>query len=489
MRTIFGITLLLCIFSNTAKAQWEMYRNLDFNQSAKDSLSKKAYWKAPEFVAITSDFQNKEEKINPCIKISGDYSEDRPGFVYQQYSISVKEYVKLRIFAKIKGENITQGKGYIYCYTKKGKQWLQHKELEEDAIQGTAEWKKVSLEIWVSPDAEILRIGAALGASGSLWVDDFMIQEIALHDCTFEKSHLAFMKECMDIIGQYSLYKDDIDTAQLMKNWKRLSSCSTSMEGVQEGLKFILPSIDNHSFFMPASKVNKWQNTSSDSKANIVYSKGHHLGDHYAYIWMPHFSSGDSISNIQFANHIQQLIDSLDHPSIKGWILDLRDNQGGNCWPMLAGIGPLLGEGICGYFKKEEYYDKWIYRAGGSYYNEDIITQINIPPYLPYIKNPPMAVLIGPRTSSSGEVIAVAFKNRPKTRLFGLPTSGYSTGNASHLLSDGSMLFLAQSVYTDRDKNAYRDGLTPDVEIKPQEESTEDEAVNRALDWLKTFDK
>lgn len=485
MRIIFGITLLLCLLSNAVFAQWEMYRNLDFRQSAEDSLSKMAYWRAPEFAAITPDFRNKKGKRNPCIKIFGDYSKDRPGYVYQQYPISVKEYVNLRISAKIKGENITQGKGYIYCYTKKGDQWLQYKALEEEAILGTAEWKKVSLEIWVGPDADILRIGASLGASGSLWVDDFTIQELESKDCTIEKPHLAFMKECMDIIGEYSLYKDDIDTAQLMKNWKRLSSCSKSLEGVQEGLKFILSSIDKHSFFMPASKVNKWQSTSSDSKANTLYSKGYHLDEHYAYLWMPHFSSGDSIANILFANHLQQLIDSLDHPSIKGWVLDLRDNQGGNCWPMLAGIGPLLGEGVCGHFKKEEHYDKWIYRAGGSYYNEDIITQVNIPPYLPYLQNPPMAVLIGPRTSSSGEVVAVAFKNRPKTRLFGLPTSGYSTGNTNHLLSDGSMLFLAQSVYTDREKNAYRDGLSPDIEIENQEETEKDATLDQALLWLK----
>ena len=31
-------------------------------------------------------------------------------------------------------------------------------------------------------------------------------------------------------------------------------------------------------------------------------------------------------------------------------MIDLRPNTGDNCWPMLAGIGPLLGEGVCGYF-------------------------------------------------------------------------------------------------------------------------------------------
>ena len=47
---------------------------------------------------------------------------------------------------------------------------------------------------------------------------------------------------------------------------------------------------------------------------------------------------------------IQDQIKIMDHPYNIGWIVDLRGNGGGNMWPMLAGIGPILGEGIAGYF-------------------------------------------------------------------------------------------------------------------------------------------
>jgi len=36
------------------------------------------------------------------------------------------------------------------------------------------------------------------------------------------------------------------------------------------------------------------------------------------------------------------------HPT--GWIIDLRGNGGGNMWPMLAGIGFVLGDGPAGSF-------------------------------------------------------------------------------------------------------------------------------------------
>jgi hypothetical protein len=37
--------------------------------------------------------------------------------------------------------------------------------------------------------------------------------------------------------------------------------------------------------------------------------------------------------------------------------VDLRGNGGGNMWPMLAGVGPVLGEGIVGWivYNNREY--------------------------------------------------------------------------------------------------------------------------------------
>jgi C-terminal processing protease CtpA/Prc len=36
----------------------------------------------------------------------------------------------------------------------------------------------------------------------------------------------------------------------------------------------------------------------------------------------------------------------MDQGNLAGWIVDLRNNGGGNMWPMLTGIGSILGEGV-----------------------------------------------------------------------------------------------------------------------------------------------
>ena len=55
-----------------------------------------------------------------------------------------------------------------------------------------------------------------------------------------------------------------------------------------------------------------------------------------------------------------------DRPGLIGWIVDLRTDGGGNMWPMMAGLGPILGEGIMGWivYNNREYERE--YRAGGA---------------------------------------------------------------------------------------------------------------------------
>ncbi len=45
---------------------------------------------------------------------------------------------------------------------------------------------------------------------------------------------------------------------------------------------------------------------------------------------------------------IRNAVIKISENKVKKWILDLRYNGGGNMHPMMAGLGPLIGEGIVG---------------------------------------------------------------------------------------------------------------------------------------------
>ena len=100
---------------------------------------------------------------------------------------------------------------------------------------------------------------------------------------------------------------------------------------------------------------------------------------------------------------------------------------------------------------------------------------------------PPVAVLTGVNTASSGEVIVVAFRGRPNTRSFGLYTTGLSTANRGFHLSDGAVINLTTSVYADRTGQTYGERIHPDEIVDDVNQFTflKEEAIPQpAIDWL-----
>jgi C-terminal processing protease CtpA/Prc len=198
------------------------------------------------------------------------------------------------------------------------------------------------------------------------------------------------------------------------------------------------------------------------------------------YVRIEAFSGGGAPAT-EFANSIQSSIRASDRAELVGWIVDLRGNGGGNMWPMLAGIGPILGEGIAGYFiDPTDVRTAWEYREGASW-NGGAVSQRTDNPYRLRRDRPRVAVLTDNRVASSGEGIVIAFKQRPDTRSFGTPTCGLSTANRGFALSNGALLNLTVAPMADRQGSPYGSSVLPDEII-----TSPDQAVQRALAWLQS---
>ena len=182
-----------------------------------------------------------------------------------------------------------------------------------------------------------------------------------------------------------------------------------------------------------------------------------------------------------FARQIQDAIAAADRDDLIGWIVDLRSNGGGNMWPMIAGVGPLLGDGPLGYFINPLGTETpWEYRDGSSFSGGFPVTTVT-PPYRLRRPQPRVAVLSNIGIASSGEATLIAFRLRPNTRSFGEATCGLSTANATYPLSDGATLTLTTSVMADRAKNRFGDRIPPDEVLTDQAQ-----AIQRAIAWLQT---
>ncbi|MTI73661.1 MAG: peptidase [Stenotrophomonas sp.] len=185
--------------------------------------------------------------------------------------------------------------------------------------------------------------------------------------------------------------------------------------------------------------------------------------------------------------HARRLQDDLwrqDDGSRCGWIVDLGDNTGGNMWPMLLGVGPLLpgrvgGTDVVGHFQDAGGLQPWRYRDGAVWVGQALRLAADDAGRRLRHPEAPLAVLQSGRTASSGEAIVLALRGRPHSRSFGMPTMGYSTGNVPVTLVDGSTLLLTSTVMKDR--NGMGDGsrIAPDVTAAQRAE-----AMRLAQAWL-----
>lgn len=301
-----------------------------------------------------------------------------------------------------------------------------------------------------------------------------------------------YLSEVLNIIQRNALHRDSVDWPRVKKQAKRMATKAKNYGDCHSAIRFALDQLgDKHSLLVPASIAKVWSQGSLGGAKNFPITSGEMLEGKYAYLTMPYFSSGNKENMVHFADQLHNLLERLDQANPQGWILDLRGNQGGNCWPMLAGIGPLLGQGVSGYFvypQQERTPSAWFYEGGRAGEGNKALTEVSRIPYQLRQTLPPVAVLTGPSTASSGEVITVAFCKRPNTRSFGEPTAGLSTGNETYPLADGAMLVLTTSIYADREKVPYGKKIMPDELIEGATEEN-DVVLEAAKRWLDNFNK
>jgi carboxyl-terminal processing protease len=304
---------------------------------------------------------------------------------------------------------------------------------------------------------------------------------------------LSYLNAAVDVLQRNSLSK-------LTISWPELRSATIAhAEGAQTtgqtypAIVYALSQLeDKHSYFVyPDGHVSTPVGATPLSGSTMA---GQTVAGHIAWVRVPNTYS--TSTRITWQDQLRRVIYDLDRAGACGWIVDLRLNPGGNMWPMLAALGPLLGEGTVGAFvTPEKNRLTWFYSAGnagldaGTTHTTLATSTFHFELAYPM---PPVAVLQGPNTASSGEAIAIAFRGRPLTRSFGLATYGVPTANQFYQLSDGAAINLTVAADEDRNGNIFwPDGVPPDeiqngTVVDPT--NAADGVAAAAIKWLEQQD-
>jgi carboxyl-terminal processing protease len=300
------------------------------------------------------------------------------------------------------------------------------------------------------------------------------------------------LDEALTFMQRNYYRKDEVSWPDLAAKARQQLRSANNCEDAYASITWCFKQLnDRHSFVMPPARAALYTGDDDNAAPEPPLSdlvgeiRGEWVQDSIAYLTVPWVSSTDSLVCERVADSLQNVIARLDERGISRWIIDLRMNSGGNCWPMLTGIGPLLGDGVCGYFVTSGERIPIAYHDGSAFQGRHILCRVSKKGYHTQRDHKSIVVLTGRRTVSAGEIVALAFKGRAQTWLIGEPTAGLTTANATYSLSDKSLLVLSVCQEAGYNGQICEGSIQPDkLIVTGSEASGDDPAKQAAVSWL-----
>jgi len=288
-----------------------------------------------------------------------------------------------------------------------------------------------------------------------------------------------YLTQLLDIMQANSINRKTIDWAALRQIVVGVDSNEQTIQDLYPKIRAALLLLNDHHSFYLGPDSTRISNPSSPGVCADPTPPAVQVPDDIGYVKVGAFSGTGAVETA-FAQAIQDAVRAADRAQLAGWIVDLRNNGGGNMWPMVAGVGPILGEGRAGAFVDPDGVTTWWgYQDNASF--DEGSPAVTVPsPYRLRERNPRVAVLTNCGVASSGEAVVIAFRARPDTRSFGTATVGLSTANNGFPLTGGGTLLLCVATMADRMGVAYGHAVVPD-EVIPDPAQT----VRRAIEWLR----
>ncbi len=167
------------------------------------------------------------------------------------------------------------------------------------------------------------------------------------------------------------------------------------------------------------------------------------------------------------AQEIAKSVNSLEDKKIKGLILDLRDNGGGDFDAALA-IADIFLDNKEVVSVKDAKGKETVHNAGpGSY-------------------NAPLIVLVNKNSASASEILAGALQDNGRAVLVGEKTYGKGLVQTVYPLRDGGALKLTtQKYFTPKGTDINQIGINPDHVVTNPDKSNKDLQLERAIELLK----
>lgn len=280
----------------------------------------------------------------------------------------------------------------------------------------------------------------------------------------------VYVQNALNIIKKRSVNSPKMNWDEIYLDAEQKTDKVKTIRETYPIIKEVLEKLgDSHSKFFPPETVDAYVKGYRATGQSFPEIKAKILENRYAYIALPAFYSYNMNEWREFVNDFRSALAKLAAEKPKGWILDLRDNEGGMFAPMLAAISPLINQpNAIGWVDGNGKNNFFNFKDDRLFENKKAVYMIKLNPQKIKIKNPNLVVLINEKTASSGEFAAISFAGQKNAAIIGNKTNGLTSANQEHKLSDGAFLVLTEGITIDRNLKRYEkmgEGLTGDIKM------------------------
>lgn len=275
-------------------------------------------------------------------------------------------------------------------------------------------------------------------------------------------------KDALATIGKNGIYSGSDEWKSTYEECLKMIENAESYEDTYPAIKKALSVCGGkHSMLMTKSE----SQSTSDSYDEVLPTVS--LNGDIAVIKLPDFL-GTAEAGRKYAKVAEDFIHE-NRDKIKGVVLDLRGNTGGDMGPMATAVSSLLPDGELMYYHYRSY-DVPVTLKDGVISNAGTGGKSLYPDEKLKV---PVAILTDGMTASSGEALTLCFRGLENVKTFGAPTAGYTSVNMLYSLYDGAQLYLTVAFDKARTGEIFKEtSIEPDVAT--------DSPLEAALEWLRS---
>lgn len=275
-------------------------------------------------------------------------------------------------------------------------------------------------------------------------------------------------KDALATIGKNGIYSGSDEWKSTYEECLKMIENAESYEDTYPAIKKALSVCGGkHSMLMTKSE----SQSTSDSYDEVLPTVS--LNGDIAVIKLPGFL-GTAEAGRKYAKVAEDFIHE-NRDKIKGVVLDLRGNTGGDMGPMATAVSSLLPDGELMYYHYRSY-DVPVTLKDGVISNAGTGGKSLYPDEKLKV---PVAILTDGMTASSGEALTLCFRGLENVKTFGAPTAGYTSVNMLYSLYDGAQMYLTVAFDKTRTGEIFKEtSIEPDVAT--------DSPLEAALEWLRS---